>query len=145
MYSIQHYVIKWFVIGWWFSLDTLVSCTNKTDRQDFWEKFGKYSLKPLFQLKKQWKMFWRKSVFFKQYKMTENCWLMKKLLKHFFLNPPVRNHNRPILISDYYYLFCSGVITLDLLKSTNFSCFHSITQVHHKQIIWILLTQIWRL
>ena len=31
-YSIQHYVIK--LSGWWFSLGTLVSSTNKTDHHE---------------------------------------------------------------------------------------------------------------
>jgi hypothetical protein len=32
VYSIQYYVIKWFVAGRWFSPGTLVSSNNNTDR-----------------------------------------------------------------------------------------------------------------
>ena len=37
VYSIQHYVIKFSVTGWWFSPTTPVSSTNITDRQDITE------------------------------------------------------------------------------------------------------------
>jgi hypothetical protein len=39
IYSIQHYMIKcqWLAAGWWFSLGTQISSTNKTDRHDITE------------------------------------------------------------------------------------------------------------
>jgi len=39
VYPLQHYVMKFVVsvAGWWFSLGTLVSSTNKTDRHDITE------------------------------------------------------------------------------------------------------------
>ena len=43
VYSIQHYVIM-FVSGQWFSLDTLVSSTNKTDSHDITEILLKVAL-----------------------------------------------------------------------------------------------------
>ena len=37
VYSIEHYVVKWFVTGQWFSLDSPVSSTSKTDLHDITE------------------------------------------------------------------------------------------------------------
>ena len=49
VYSIQHYVIKFvseFAIGRWFSPDTPVSSTNKTDNHDITEILFKVTLYP---------------------------------------------------------------------------------------------------
>ena len=43
-WGVQHYVIKWFTTGWWFSPGPPVSSTNKTDCHDIAEILLKVAL-----------------------------------------------------------------------------------------------------
>jgi hypothetical protein len=54
-------VCQWLVRGWWFSLGTPVSCTNKTDRHDVAEILVKVALSTITLTLKRYTevMFWR--------------------------------------------------------------------------------------
>ena len=77
-------VCQWLAAGWWFSLGTPVSSTNKTECHDITEILLKVALNTITLSLPQKKHIWYLGSHIRLFALvSDNCWLFKYFLKEF--------------------------------------------------------------
>ena len=103
-------VCQWLAAGWWFSLGTPVSSTNKTECHDITEILLKVALNTITLSLPQKNHIWYLGSHIRLFALvSDNCWLFKYFLKEFFKENLLSSQHiyLNIDVRNFLYMICS--------------------------------------